>query len=454
LTAAQAGYNRNDTRTIAGIRWEHKVDANTEWQVQAVVDDRDINQPTGTTSAIGDFVSTNLSASITQRYNLFGAPARHMMGVWYNALPNDSNTFIVSAAGNATLGRQTQNVNGGTTNAGFRVREEIKPDGRLTLVMGAAVEETHLYGLSSNTTYTGALPTVATSFVTADRGFTNNAQELGLSYRIDSQWNVRGRVATGYGTPQIGNLFTTSTGAPGNNTSLEAQTNLGYDVGFDWTPSRVFTLSTTGFYEFFQNEIVSQATGVGTTTFQFNAPRSEHRGVEVAAKLALPSGWNGVAAYLYNDQVYTEYQERLAGSLVLFNRAGNKIPGNSPHELLARFGYDQQTGPLKGLGAYLEYQNKAAFYMDNGNYLQAPGYELYTLNVHYTPDLPAGPVKAFTTYFEIRNLFDTTYVASANNIANTQTGGVENTAATLANTGGSIYAGMPRTFYGGMKIKF
>ena len=447
-TAAQAGLNRHDFRTIAGIRWEHKVDADTEWKVQAVLDDRNISQPTSNQSAVGDYFSGNVSAGITQRYALFGMPARHMMGVYYNDLPSNGDSYNVRFGGDATLGSLRSNVRGRTTNAGFHVREEVKPDEQWTLLLGSAIEQTHIWGVSSDLTKT---PIV---YASTDRTIMNNAQELGLAYKVDRQWTLRGRVATGYGTPQLGNLLVTSTGNPGDNTNLQSQTNVGYDIGFDWTPSRIFTLSTTGFYEFFQNEIVSQATGVGTTTFQFNAPRSEHRGVEVAAKLSLPSGWTATTAYLFNDQIYTEYQERLANGPFLFNRAGNKIPGNSPHELLARLGYDLPTGPLKGLGAYLEYQNKAAFYMDNGNYLQAPGYQLYNLNIHYSPDLPSGPIKAFSTFFEVRNLFDTTYVASANNIGNSQVGGVENGAAVLANTGGSIYAGMPRTFYGGMKVKF
>lgn len=53
-------------------------------------------------------------------------------------------------------------------------------------------------------------------------------------------------------------------------------------------------------------------------------------------------------------------------------------------------------------------------------------------------------------YFEIRNLFDETYVSSANNI----TDKYGSTAETLAQTAGSIYAGAPRTYYGGMKVRF
>lgn len=459
LTAAQAGLNRHDYRTIAGIRWEHKVDDTTRWQVQAVLDDRDINQPTGATSAVGDFVSANFMGSLSQRYSFFGLPAMHMTGVWYNSLPNDSYTYNLMPGGNATLGRLTSNVNGGTINTGARIREEIRPDSRWTIVLGTSIEETKVSGVSTNYTYTGAPnPVVTTATVGADRTFMNNASEFGLAYRADSQWLLRGRVATGYGTPQIGNLFVTPAGVAGNNTQLTPQTNLGYDLGFDWTPTRAFKLSVTGFYEFFENELVSQSPGAGLQNFTFNAPKSEHRGVEVLGQWRDTSGWGAMAAYLYNDQIYTDYTERLSAGVFssAISRVGNKIPGNSPNELLTRLGYDQPSGPLKGLGAHVEYQWKDAFFLDNGNRLKAPGYDLVNLNVHYKPELSGGPIKGLTMFFEVRNLFDKTYIASANNVSNSLNAatGAENGASVLANSTGSIYTGMPQTFYGGVKVKF
>jgi iron complex outermembrane recepter protein len=193
---------------------------------------------------------------------------------------------------------------------------------------------------------------------------------------------------------------------------------------------------------------------VAGTSFTFNAPKSEHRGIELGMDWRFLQGWKLAGAYTLNDQVYKDYQERLAGNAKLFDRAGNKIPGVSPQEWLARLGYDQEDGTLKGLGAFVEYQWKDTFYMDNGNKLQAPGYGLVNVNVHYKPDLPSGPLKGLTTYFEIRNLFDKTYVASANSVTNSQTGGVENGASSLAAGSGSIYAGSARTYYAGVKLKF
>jgi iron complex outermembrane receptor protein len=293
---------------------------------------------------------------------------------------------------------------------------------------------------------------------TADRQFQNTAPELALLYKLNSEWLFRARVATGYGTPQVGNLFVISTGENGNNTQLKTQKNLGYDLGFDWTPNNALKFSATGFYEFFRDELVTQATQVSApnASFTFNAPRSEHRGVELAADWKFYPGWRFTAAYTYLDEVYTEYTENIVnGATFSFNRVGNKIPGISPNELTARLGYDQMVGPLAGLGAFVEVQWKDAFYMDNANLLRAPGYELVNLNVHYKTDLTSDYFRALSLYLEIRNVFDRTYVASANNIGNTVTGaGVQNPASVLANTTGSIYAGSPRAFVAGMKVAF
>jgi iron complex outermembrane receptor protein len=94
--------------------------------------------------------------------------------------------------------------------------------------------------------------------------------------------------------------------------------------------------------------------------------------------------------------------------------------------------------------------------MDNANLLKAPGYELVNVNVHYKTDLVSDTFKSLNLFLEVRNVFDRTYVASANNITNTvSAAGIPDTASTLASTAtGSIYAGSPRTFVAGMKVAF
>jgi iron complex outermembrane receptor protein len=457
-TALQAGLGRNDRRTIVGGRWEHDFDNDTTWRNQFTFDDRNISQPTGSTSAIGDYPSYNYMSDITRRGEIFGLESTALFGAFYNTLTASGDTRNVVPGGNAALGALSSNLLSETTNYGVRAREELKLTAALTAVVGVGWEATHLKGINTAYTYTGPAGITTTALTSADRQFQNTAPEFALRYKLSSEWLLHARIATGYGTPQVSNLFVLQSGASGNNTGLNAQTNLGYDLGVDWTPNRAVTVSATGFYEFFRNEIVNQATPVAGTTYSFNAPRSEHRGIELAADWTFLPRWRFTAAYTYLDEIYREYSENLTsstGTVFGFNRVGNKIPGVSPNELTARLGYDHDSGRLAGLGAFVEVQWKDSFYMDNANLLKAPGYELVNLNVHYKTDLASDTFKTLNFFFEVRNLFDRTYVASANNITNTvTTAGVQNPASVLANTTNSIYAGSPRAFVAGMKVAF
>lgn len=455
-TAVQAGLGRNDRRTIVGGRWEHDFDNTTTWRNQFVFDDRNINQPTGASSAIGDFPSYNYMSDVTKRGELLGMDSTTYFGGVYDTLVASSDTRNVMPGGNAALGRLSSNLFSDTSNYGVRAREELKLAPSLTAIAGIGWETTNLKGVNTGYTYTGPTGVTTTALTTADRQFQNTAPELALLYKPDSEWLFRARAATGYGTPQVSNLFVLPSGLSGNNTGLQTQKNLGYDLGVDWTPNNALKLSATGFYEFFRNELVSQATPLAGISYTFNAPRSEHRGVELAADWKFYPGWRFTAAYTYLDEVYTEYTENITnGTVFSFNRVGNKIPGISPNELTTRLGYDQMSGRLMGVGAFVEVQWKDSFYMDNANLLKAPGYELVNLNVHYKTDLLSDYFRSLNLYLEVRNVFDRTYVASANNISNSVTsGGVQNPASVLANTTGSIYAGSPRAFVAGMKVAF
>ena len=103
------------------------------------------------------------------------------------------------------------------------------------------------------------------------------------------------------------------------------------------------------------------------------------------------------------------------------------------------------------------YVRKDAFFMENANLLKAPGYGLVNVNVHYDTDIVHDYLKDVVFFFEVKNVLDKTYIASANNIVDSINAvtGVQNPGSILATTGtGSIYAGAPRTYVAGMKLAF
>ena len=456
VTATEAALQRNDRRTIVAARWEHDIDAFTTWRTQLGFDERNFNQPFYTTSSRGSYPSWNFLTDLTRRGDLFGLPATGYVALAYNTIDNHITTYNRAPYGGPRLGALIGDQEAVQSNLGGRARVELALSERWTGVLGISAEDTAITGrnFAYATNAAGTTRTVAD----VNRSFLNVAPELALVYRPSDAWQVRGRVATGYTTPAAANLFVTPAGLPGNNTQLRTQENLGLDLGADWTPLPGVSVSLTGFYEFFRNELVSQSPGAGLLAYTFNAPASEHRGVELGANWDFAPGWRATLAYGFNDQIYTDYVEQIsAGSLTrLFDRAGRTITGVPTHQLLARLGYDVPSGPLAGLGAFVETVVQGDFYLDNANLLKAPGYAVVNANLHYDTDLAGTYAKRLSLYVEVRNLFDTAYVASAQNLADTisATTGLQNGAAVLAATTGSIYAGAPRTIAGGMKLSF
>lgn len=454
LSADQAGLKRDDRRTIVGARWEHDFDAETTWRSQLVWDNRDINQPTSATSAVGTFPSFNLISDVTKR----GAKATLFAGAFANYEDINSYSYNLAPGGNAALGGLSTATLGTHFNAGVRARAEITPDPRWTLAFGVGGEHTRLKATQSAYTYPAAAAP-AISRIAADRTFFNVAPEAAVTFTPDENWTLRARVAAAYGTPQATNLFVTPAGVPGNNIALDPQKMTGADLGVAFAAGDV-RVSLTGFYEFFQDELVSQSAGANLLSYTYNAPRSEHRGIEASGEWR-PSGFAGFyasAAYLLNDQIYTRYDERLSAGAFssVFDRAGNKIPGVAPQTATARIGYDAKAGALGGWGAFVETSWRQSAAIDNANIAKAPGYTLVNANLHYDFSRSAGALSGVRVFVQGQNLTDKTYVSSASNLANSlnTTTGAQNGLATLQAATGSIYAGQPLSVIAGVRWRF
>ena len=193
-TAVQAGLGRNDRRTIVGGRWEHDFDNTTTWRNQFVFDDRNISQPTGATSAIGDFPSYNYMSDVTKRGEIFGMDSTTYFGGFYNTLTASSDTRNVMPGGNATLGLLSSNtVQRHHQLWGSRARgtqADPDADGDCRDRMGNDPSEGHQYRLHLHRTVN--VPTTTIGSPSADRQFQNTAPELALLYKLNNEWQFRG----------------------------------------------------------------------------------------------------------------------------------------------------------------------------------------------------------------------------------------------------------------------
>jgi iron complex outermembrane receptor protein len=95
-------------------------------------------------------------------------------------------------------------------------------------------------------------------------------------------------------------------------------------------------------------------------------------------------------------------------------------------------------------------------FRDSADLLTTPSDMILNAGVPYAVDLPGPYAKRVILYLAARNLLDRTYAASAQNPANSVDPRtcLQNAAAVLAATPGSVLAGAPRNIVSGMKLAF
>ncbi len=459
-TSAQAaGIGRYDRRTIVGVRWEHDLDSRTLWRTQFTYDVRDIDQPTAATGEQGPFFSYNVSSDVTNSGRLFGLPVTSFAGVNWNYFDLGGRFYNITPQGGATRGSLASTVFGHQWNGGARVQEDVQLAPRWHVVVGLGGEYSDLGG--NETIYAYSAKGAARTFVNANRFYFNLAPEGALIYTPSPAWTLQTRVGTGYGTPQTTNLFVAPTGQFGSDTQLKSQSNVGVDLDAQWHPNAALRLQATGFYEFFRNEIINESAGPNLQNFVFNAPASEHRGIELGADWAplpraLPGG-HVLLTYTYDNQIYTDYNELVTGgkAAVNFDRDGKSIPGVVPNVLDLRLVYDRPDGGFEGLGGFVEFTFRDSYWLDNANLLKAQGAGLFNVELHYDPPARLGLLHRVHLYCEVENLANRTYVGSALNVTDSLTAtGAEAGASVLDGKSGSIFAGAPRSVFGGVKVHF
>ena len=440
VTAQQAAQGRDDRRTIVGARYEEFLTPETGLRVLGEYDVKDINQTGGT---IGDNVNPNFHhyADITHEGYFLGLPAKHYAGVFFNYMEQEANSFRNLADYQGTRGALQSNTRGYHRNLGGRLREELKFSDRWSGILGLGLERSKVRAAVQTRSNTVA---EAYSRVSVDRAFFNMAPEASVVYSPSAVIKAHARAAMGYGIPGIGQLTTTPDGLTGNNTSLKAQRNLGFELGAAGEARGMFSYDATVFDEFFYDELVTQFPGAGSS-FTSNAPRSEHRGVELWAQARHNLGLFLNGAYTLNDQVYKRFSETI-GAGVTLDRSGKQIPGVERQILALKAGFDKKGLP----GGWLELNHVGSFNVNNSNTLKADPYTIFNANLNYSLERPVGGFRKVTLFCDVHNIANRKYQASAIPVSDTPA----DTAATLLTGKQSFFAGQGRSFVVGVKLEF
>lgn len=438
VSATQADQNREDRRTIVGVRYEHALTPDTGLRFLGAYDTKDINQ---TFATIGDNVNPNFHQymDLTRQGTLFGKPAKHFAGVFFNYMEQEATSYRNLADWSGTRGAAQSNTRGNHRNVGGRFREEVQFTDRWSGVLGLGLESSRVTARVQTRTASEAY-----SRVRVERNFFNVAPEADLVFQAKPDLKFHGRVGTGYGIPGIGQLTTTPAGTTGNNGDLRPMRNVGFELGAVGNAGGTLAFDWAGYYEIFKDEFVTQSPGSGLSSFTSNAPRADHRGAEATLEWRPVAGASWSVGYTFNNHVYKKYTENISG--VAFDRRGNKVPGAEEHVLNSRLGYEAGAG----WGMWIEANYIAPYYINNSNTLKSLSATVWNVNAHVNRTLTKGPFKKMILFVDLRNAFDKKYIGSTVVVADA----LGDTPDTVRATKQGFFAGQDRSVFGGVKLTF
>ncbi|WP_447973580.1 TonB-dependent receptor family protein [Nitrospira sp. Kam-Ns4a] len=441
-TANSLDQGRRDRRTIIGGLYERQIGAHTVLVMEGDFDLKDIHQ---VFAQISDNTNPNFKHYTDLRHDgtLLGGPLRSYVGYFFNYMEQKGNTFTNLNNFTGTRGTLAQNSNGLIRNLGARIGEEWTFLPQWTAAARFNFEHSTVYVNTISYTAAGAV----SSRAGVNRDFNNYAPEFALTYRPTDQQRYWARYSTGYAIPGFGNLTTDpTTGLAGTNFDLKPQRNMNFELGGEGRLHERFSMQLVGFWIFFENEIITQTVTTpvgGTGSISVNAPESQYRGVEVSWTWLPAAGWRWTGAYTHMDSKYVKFvdQLNLGGTITQINQAGHAVPAVEKNVLNSKVSYEHPTG----WGGWVEASWVDSFFVNNNNTLKTPAYWLFNLNVHDTYHVTNNSfVKFAKTYFELDNVFNKIYVASAVPISDATPDGSKQ----------AFFAGYGRAFYAGLTLGF
>jgi iron complex outermembrane receptor protein len=247
-----------------------------------------------------------------------------------------------------------------------------------------------------------------------DASYSRLSPKLGFLWRAGANWNVFGNLSDSFEPPSFGEL----TGGTGIDL-LDAQTARTVELGTRGQAGRV-RWDVVVYSARVEYELLSLNTPTGQPLGTVNAPRTDHRGLEVGAQVDVTSTLSWRSAYLWNDFRFDRHA----------TYGDNALPGIPGHAYRGELRWSPRAEYFVSLNAEWVPERYA---VDMAHSLFADPYALWGVKIGRDAE------RGLSWFVEGRNLSDRTYAATTGVIADAR--GLDS-AQFLPGDGRAVYAGI------------
>lgn len=222
----------------------------------------------------------------------------------------------------------------------------------------------------------------------------------GVVFKATPTLNFYANVGKGFETPTMVEISFSDTAGNGPNLSLKPATSTNIEIGTKWLASEHSRINAAFFDIRTENEIVTDQSANGRTTFR-NAGKTERQGFELSATTLLPNNVSLYTAVTLLDAKFASDSNFSAGKV---------IPGTYRTQVYAEAAWRYQ--PL-GFQTALEGRFNSKTWVNDANSASgisyASAHAVYSLRASFQQQVGSWKI---TEYARIDNLFDKDYVGS------------------------------------------
>lgn len=292
----------------------------------------------------------------------------------------------------------------GANNFGLFAQGELAIRERLAVSVGARLDHVTYY---------------ARSFIDPalndSKAFKRVTPKLGASWLLNPAASIYANIGGGIEVP-AGNETDPAPGSAGTsiNPLLEPIRSTSYEVGLKTVGARLAPLWVSYDLALYDTEVRNEIIPYNGGRFYLTAGRARRRGAELGLSVLGSHGLFGAAAFTWSRNRYLDYlvdSTYLGAPGATANFSGHKVVGVP--DVMANVEVGAELHRLRALRVALRLEHSGAFYADDANLVNVPGYSILSLTVESRRPLVTANGVGLGGFVSVQNLANRRYIGSA-----------------------------------------